>query len=167
MRALEKRVSILERLLSGVSESRKLPIHARYSRATAQTINNDTWTIMDFPTVAYDTHAAVTTGASWKFTAPRTGYYLVTTYIMFDGYSGWAAGEYGALNVNKNGASVARLCWQQISATYSGWILFLGGGTILHLLKNDYIQILIYQNSGGNLTTQADAVFNWVAISSL
>ena len=37
--------------------------------------------IINFNTLIYDTHSAVTTGASWKFTAPRTGNYEISGFL--------------------------------------------------------------------------------------
>jgi len=44
---------------------------------SAASVAASTSTPVNFDTVTYDTHAAVTTGSGWKFTAPVTGYYDV------------------------------------------------------------------------------------------
>lgn len=51
------------------------PVHARYTgtiSANSSSSNPIQWSTKD-----YDTHNAVTTGSSWKFTAPISGYYVV------------------------------------------------------------------------------------------
>lgn len=52
-------------------------VAARYTRS-ATASQSVTMTVLDYNTKVYDTHGAVTTGASWKFTAPVLGYYRVT-----------------------------------------------------------------------------------------
>lgn len=51
-------------------------VAARYTTSTAQAIS--TTTIVNFTTKVFDSHNAVTTGASWKFTAPVAGKYLIS-----------------------------------------------------------------------------------------
>lgn len=50
-------------------------VEAAYYRSS--TASNTANTQINFDTLMYDTHGAVTTGASWKFTAPVSGYYDV------------------------------------------------------------------------------------------
>jgi hypothetical protein len=51
-------------------------VYAEYRHTTGQTVNT-TATTVDYNLKIQDSHNAVTTGASWVFTAPRTGTYLV------------------------------------------------------------------------------------------
>jgi hypothetical protein len=50
-----------------------------YSASTQTSLT----TQINFGTRLYDTHGAVTTGASWRFTAPMSGTYLITGQISF------------------------------------------------------------------------------------
>jgi hypothetical protein len=52
-------------------------VSAQYNTSTAQVIT--TGNIINYSTVEWDSHSAVTTGASWKFTCPagQAGYYKV------------------------------------------------------------------------------------------
>jgi len=69
-------------------------VAARYTTAAGQSIpNTATDTIVDFGTKVYDTHNAVTTGASWKFTAPIQGFYKVCTFIHYSSANAWVAGN--------------------------------------------------------------------------
>ena len=53
---------------------------ARYKIAGAGVTSSTTQPI-NFATLDYDTHSAVTTGSSWKFTAPISGYYNVVASL--------------------------------------------------------------------------------------
>ena len=66
---------------------------ANFSCSTSQQAN--------FDTKIYDSHGAVTTGSSWKFTAPVSGCYRVSA--LFNG-SPTAGSANGELNVYKNGS---------------------------------------------------------------
>lgn len=65
---------------------------------------------VNFDTSIYDTNSAVTTGASWKFTCPVVGYYLITATI-----EGGSAGT-SVFAVYVNGAA------------YTNLIYYLGAG---------------------------------------
>lgn len=47
-----------------------LTVHAACSSSTGQSIPRDSTTVVNFATKDEDTHNAVTTGASWRFTTP-------------------------------------------------------------------------------------------------
>ncbi|PCI45882.1 MAG: hypothetical protein COB41_00390 [Proteobacteria bacterium] len=55
-------------------------IIARYTAASSAAVPNAP-AVFDFSTKDIDTHNAVTTGASWQFKAPRTGYYSVNSVL--------------------------------------------------------------------------------------
>jgi hypothetical protein len=89
-------------------------------------VGSGTATPMQFNTKAEDTHSAVTTGASWKFTAPIPGVYSVT------GVGYCTVGSDVALA--KNGS-----LWRLISfAPSTGRFLF---STNIRLQQGDYINI--------------------------
>ena len=54
-------------------------VQAKFYASVGGTCN--TTTPINFDSKVFDSHGAVTTGASWKFTAPISGKYLVTTFI--------------------------------------------------------------------------------------
>ena len=58
-------------------------VAARYSSTAGQSITNATTPVVDFATKTFDSHGAVTTGASWKFTAPISGKYNVRASILW------------------------------------------------------------------------------------
>ena len=86
---------------------------------------------LDFSTIKFDTHSAVTTGASWKFTAPVPGYYRVS---VAGTYTTVATG--GALQVFKNGVQYSSLANYPSVAGYR-----ISGSETLYLVAGDYIDI--------------------------
>ena len=119
--------------------------------ATTQTIANNTWTGVQYNTEDWDngtTHSTVSNTS--RLTAPVAGVYLVTANVAF------AANATGVRQVvvGKNGTTPA--------AGVPGWGIQLqaADGTngnrltvsvALLLAANDYIEIFVIQNSGGDL----------------
>jgi hypothetical protein len=143
------------------------PIVAIYNTATAQDFATGVQEIVNFDTLVNDTNTAVTTGASWKFTAPSAKYYHVDVQILFSASTGWADAEYGSLVLFVDGASVAVLD-RKDSYTASGSVLMqLSGSTIVYMAATSYLDVRAYQSSGGTLTLYNDAGFNRIAITSI
>lgn len=140
---------------------------ARYSTNAGQSISNATTTILNFEDKSYDTHNAVTTGGSWKFTAPSTGYFRVTARALFTNTSNWNAGEYAQLSIYKGGSIYSHLDYKD--NYFSGTAMFasVGGADVVYLLKDEYIDIRIYQNTGSAFTIDSSAVYTHVEIEQL
>jgi hypothetical protein len=115
-------------------------VAARYFRSTTQSPG-----IVNYDTRDYDTHNAVTTGASWRFTAPISGIYKVQAGI----YSGAA----DAIALYKNGVIVNRLSETTASIQQNG-------STEIYLNAGDYVH---FQNTVGSLV--ANSQYNYVSIS--
>jgi hypothetical protein len=137
---------------------------ARYNTAAGQTITNDSsFYIINFDTSVFDNTSSVTTGASWKFTAPLTGYYYISTSILFD------TGTYLTTNVVelrlfKNGTQVSSLFRNQTAITTSFYAPCLGEDTIL-LNAGDYIDVRAKNNAtGGNQSLITNSLFNYINI---
>ncbi len=132
--------------------------YARYTRGTTQSIAHNTATIIDFATSGLDSRAAVTTGASWKFTAPAGmgGIYLVSANVLLE--SSGTAGTV-QLAVHKGGSIAAVLGFSEQAG--SGDFQAVGGSTLVSMLAGDYIDLRVtqIQNSGSaaRLVTAADA----------
>lgn len=142
------------------------PIFVRYKRTTTQSISNNSLTIIDFATQEVDPQSRVTTGASWKFTANWQGAHLVTVTVCFETTSTWAPGELAYLDLYKNGVFYARLArLDNIPANSTA--VMLSGATIANLTSSDYLNIRIYQNSGGALNLVADGTHNHVSIARI
>lgn len=141
---------------------------ASYTTNAGQTItNNSSPEVIDYEDMIYDPQSLVTTGASWKFTAPVAGYYHIDAMAMIDGTSTWAVGERGAFWIYVNGVQERLLDRQD---TYDGTTtqyMTLSGSITLELQAGDYIDIRLQQNSGGNLSLIAQNVYNWVNIEKV
>jgi len=82
-------------------------VAARYTTAAGQSIANAATPIVDFGTKVFDTHNAVTTGASWKFTAPYSGKYRITSSLRYANGLAWVAGGGVASLIYKAGSTYA------------------------------------------------------------
>jgi hypothetical protein len=135
---------------------------ASYSRATTQAIANNTITIIDFATKTFDNFNAVTTGASWKFTAPVGGVYQVeaTAALPAEG----SAGGVAELWVYKNGA-VYRKIDDRDASVFGDYQL--GGSTLVKLVTGDTVDIRIRQNNGGSRSIPADSSRTHVSIAQV
>lgn len=106
--------------------------------------------IIDFDTKSFDTHAAVTAGASWKFTAPRTGYYRISSSIVL---SAVAVSKSLYLFMYKNGSQAGK-SFVLTAATADCGITYAG---MVQLNAGEYVDIRIYNGdaSARNLDTTA------------
>ena len=117
-------------------------VRAKYS-LTSATANNsfadNAFEIADYDTKIYDTHNAVTTGAAWKFTAPKTGHYQVKTYGR------WATStnmDSSAIDIYKNGVSTEFI----FVSSGAGQYIMHAVSTTLYLVKGDYIDLRWFQD---------------------
>lgn len=144
-------------------------VGARYNSTAAQTITTGAaLAIIDFGTSEYDTNSAVTTGASWKFTAPSTGYYHIDTVVQFASATGWNYNERGFLQLFKNNSALVTLDrndWNNSGATASA--MLLNGSVTIKLTAGDYIDIRVAQDSGGNIALSNSAANVWVNIDKV
>ena len=140
-------------------------IAASYSTATAQSIPSGASTIIDFTTKIYDTTASVTTGASWKFTAPSYGIYEFIVHAEYDSQA-FTVDDKIALLLHKNGSEVRTLQYKEVQSTTTSYKELRGAGTI-ELNAGDYIDFRANQNSGTAKTLIANANYNYVSVHKL
>lgn len=138
-------------------------INARYSTTAGQSISSGATAIVNFGTSTYDSHSAVTTGASWKFTAPATGKYRVSANIVFASGT-WSATQQPYLNLYKNGAQVSAGPLFYISATGT-WVIPLGLTDTVQLNAGDYIDIRVLNASSNTQTLSTNAWQNYVSVN--
>lgn len=120
--------------------------------------------IVDFEDQIYDPGSDVTTGASWAYTAPKTGIYLVTAMVQFANSSGWADQERGLMQLFKNGSVYRNLDRKDSYTAASSVIMVLHGATTVSLTAAETIDVRVAQNSGGNLALSASTAENWIDI---
>jgi len=117
---------------------------ARVYKSAGQSIPNTTSTIVSFNSEDYDTdtiHDNVTNNS--RLTCKTAG-----KYIVFAG-GRWASHNTGLreFHLLKNGAYAAYI----IVATVPGSSMYMEITVILNLAVNDYMELRVYQNSGGAL----------------
>lgn len=113
----------------------------------AQTIPNATNTALDWGTETYDTdafHSTVTNISRFTVPAGKGGYYLILCQVDFQSNSTGVR----EVIIRKNGATTLQVS----SATANGVTARYCNG-IFNLVATDYIEIQVYQSSGGNLNT--------------
>lgn len=116
----------------------------------AQTIANTTWTKIQFQTKEFDTASAFDNTTNYRFQPLIAGYYQFTSSVY---YGSTAAGQ--TLSLYRNGAEFKR---GSLNGGVSGGgtqsivtaLIYLNGST-------DYVEVYMYQNSGGSITTNGGA----------
>ncbi len=141
-------------------------IQARYTTTAGQSISNgSTPIIVDFGTSDYDTNSAVTTGASWKFTAPVAGKYAVSARVTFAAAS-FTAGNGITLDIYKNGSFFQRIGTTRASVTGSASAQVWGNEDI-SLNANDYVDIRVTHAEGSARSILSTAGYNSVSIHKI
>lgn len=122
----------------------------RCYRSTAQSINNGAWTAISFDTEQFDTYNLHDNSVNpTRITLPNAGRYLVTGQANFVSS---VAGAIRGVSIRRNGVSY-------LAAYY---VAPIGGGNetamptsaiIETTAANDYIELCVYQDSGGTLNT--------------
>lgn len=150
--------------LSGPSQiAQSESVNAKYNTSAAQSIANTGEPIVDFGTKVYDSHGAVTTGASWKFTAPISGKYSVRAACHFTN-ANWGAASLQTLRVFKNGSSDDYIYWQEIQASMTSRQTSVRGSTTVQLNAGEYIDVRISQNDSGSRSLSSATNDNYVVI---
>lgn len=131
-------------------------------RTTTQAIADGATVIIDFATLDSDVDATVTTGAAWKFTAPRAMTVLVSSALHLTDVGG--ATGYLDLRVYKNGSMAASL--QLLSGP---WAVGTSpaGTKVLELAKSDTVDIRLFQSTAGTRNCIADGTYNYVSITEI
>lgn len=116
---------------------------AKVTRSTTQALTTGTDTPISWDTEAFDIGGYWAIGDPTKFTISITGYYLVEGNITFETNS---TGErHTSIFVN----GVAQVGQRQPPISANATIINTCG--ILALTAGDYVQLVAFQNSGGNL----------------
>jgi hypothetical protein len=127
-------------------------IYELTSSSANLSIADNSQEVLDLDNEIIDTHNAVTTGASWKFTAPKTGRYQVTVLPLF--WSNDTDLSDANIYLRKGGTPVARL-----STIDGAFDRMPSGAYTIILTQNEYIDLTGYQNdtSSGARTIAAGA----------
>jgi hypothetical protein len=129
--------------MSNDTDTRVVAARYEVSAATGNASFADAATeIVDYDLKSYDTHSAVTTGASWKFTAPVSGVYEVTACCNWFNSTNL---NNGSLFLYKNGSSVSRLDRGEASEG-----ILMNGTDTIYLVAGDYIDVRANQDDSAS-----------------
>lgn len=140
-------------------------ISASYSTNTAQSIPTGVVTIINFDDLDYDSIGSVSTGASWKFTAPISGEYEVIGAIMYS-EAVFSVDDKVVLSLYKNGGEYRNLEYREITATVTQYVRIKGSAKV-KLLAGEYVDLRTFQNSGSSKTLIAGTIYNYVYVTKV
>ena len=130
-------------------------VGANVVSTTDQSISNATFTMANFGSENFDTntfHNNSTNNSRMTIPSGKDGYYLVTCVIQF----GSNDTGFRAVILNKNGNDYQNLSWVDAD---SGNNIWTSGSTTVSCVATDYLEIEVYQNSGGALDVKAGSNF--------
>ena len=135
------------------------PVCARYTAdgVNQQSIPSGVETIRDWPTKDVDTHNAVITGATWSFTVPKDGVYVINPLTLVQGPYDYAAWE-----LIVDGTDISESWWA--GNTVIG--LTQQSTFIKTFTKGQVIQLKIFHNAASGLAGETVAR-NSIAITKL
>lgn len=151
----------VERLSGPAQIAANENIRGRFSTTAGQSIDGSSTEIVNFDTLTYDTHGAVTTGASWEMAAPASGEYEVDAQVSYASAS-WTAGEIQLLMLYKNGSFYSYLDLHEAVSTSSYRICLNGSDKIL-LDKGDTIDIRTNSGNASARSLDTSAGLNYVS----
>lgn len=138
-------------------------INCRYDGNQGQSIaGTGTPAIVDFETRSYDTHNAVVTGTSWKWTATRSGYADVKASALFQSVA-FTAGNIIQLFIYKNGSSYSEIFYEVETTTTLSTSIDIYD--TVQVNAGDTIDIRVSQNSGSAKALTNGTKRNIVSIS--
>jgi hypothetical protein len=127
-------------------------------KSTAQTVSTSTFTALTFDQENYDTntyHDNSTNNTRITIPSGKAGYYQLSGSVVFGGN---ATGSRG-LELRKNGSSLYYLFFAPGLAANDAVYAFANA---IQLSVADYLEIFVFQSSGGNLPIEAGATL-WQA----
>lgn len=153
----------IERMTSGQTIAASETISARYTTTAGQSIPNGATPIIDYGTKVFDTHGAVTTGASWKFTCPAPGKFDVSAKLGITG--SWTLAQPVRIYIFKNGSVYSQ--WGAENQSSASYFLGMQINDTVDCVAGDTIDIRVShsESSPRNLTTTAG--FATVAINRI
>lgn len=161
MQGLARR--LVEPLRAWFARADHVGVAAAYATNAGQSITTGAViAIVDFEDVISDPLGLVATGASWAFTCPSSGLYLVSAMVLFDTAAAWASGERGLMQAFVNG-TLARTLDRRDNYNTTNFAVLSGTGPLL-CNAGDTIDVRVAQNSGSNIALTADVLNNYVTI---
>ena len=132
-------------------------VGASVSNSTTQAISNNTHTAVTWDTEEFDTDAFHSTSSNTsRFTIPagKGGKYLFNCSVRWDNNSS----SDRILEIYKNGTIFAVL--DVLTGNYPGYMI----SRTLNLVATDYVELYVYQNSGGSRTLELGGTRGWAEL---
>lgn len=130
-----------------------VPPSVSVKRASAQSISNTTWTAVSWDTELWDTDSMwSSTPNPTRLTIGTTGLYCVNANVTF---TNTASGIGRIVGIRTNGTTVNAVQYQYQLGV--GFLAVNHVQAILDLTATDYLEVIVYQDSGGALNLNADA----------
>mgnify|MGYP003645180807 CR=1 FL=1 len=139
-------------------------VNASYTKSASQSMTNSAFTLIDFATKVDDSHGSVTTGASWKFSAPTSGMYEISGMVFLAAGGAWGVGDRAIIAIYKNGVEFSRPFYYDSVVAHTQAVPCQITTKQIRLLAGDYIDYRLFQDSGGAINIGSDALINWVSI---
>ena len=137
---------------------------ARSTRTSTQTLTDKTFTKIQYGTEAYDPNNNFDSSTNYNYTAPKTGYYLVTaTLHLVLPAAGVDLNQ--AMSIFVNGSEVVRGDEQQLSVVSA--TVGLGVSSILALSSTDTVDIRAYNDNSLGTGAVVEASLNDFAVHLL
>ena len=121
---------------------------ARATVGSGQVIADGTTVRLDFSTVVYDTDSGITTGGSWQYEAPVTGYYLVNCMVVVEGT--FVEGNTTELVLVKNVTPFATLSFE-LTYDIAADIVQLKGSALIQLNAGQTCHINLINGQSANI----------------
>ena len=132
---------------------------ARATKST-QTISNTTFTKIAFNAETYDVDSEFDSTTNNRFVATTTGYYLVVGNILWNSSVDQSA---HLMRIYRNGSSVS-----SSNIKSSGTSSFTQRiSDVVYLTATQYIELFVYQNTGGDVNISGDTTENFITIHRL
>ena len=147
---------------NGVLSDAKDSVSAvRVTKNDAQSISNDTVTIVQYDDEVFDNLGEF---ASYRFTAKEAGYYMVAASLR-SAVATFAVTEYWRISIYKNGVLYSHGLYTTDNSDLSKRHSIITD--IVNLAATEYIDIRIYQNLGSAVSTDTDAEQNYFTVHRL
>jgi len=114
-----------------------------YNTASSQSVLNGVWMAVNWQAEEFDTDSYWSIGNPSRLTVPADGYYMVVANVQCD--TAIAGGTIRAIRLYINGASSNFTAQNRDNPSR---YLMMGVSGILELSSSNYVEALVYQDSG-------------------
>jgi len=156
-------------VMSNDTDTRVVAAHYEISGSTANTaLASGSNEVIDFDTKVFDTHGAVTTGASWVYTCPVSGKYRVSANAAMAATTADASNDSFNITARKNTSDdtfilgVYRFPDASTSLAASA-----SGSVIIDCAAGDTIDITGFHNAGSSTSLSTDGSDTYVSIDRI